>query len=49
MECPICKKYFSNTFEMPDIWWTWFKRDLNGFFGAEETEDGAGIITGYSA
>lgn len=34
---------------MPRIWWEWFFKGLNGYFGVEETEDKAGNVDGYSA
>lgn len=33
---------------MSETWWKWSCKNLNGYFGVEETEDAAGNTTGYS-
>ncbi|KAK1994297.1 hypothetical protein LX36DRAFT_584604 [Colletotrichum falcatum] len=44
-ECPGCKRHFTETFAIPDLWWKRYCRDSNGYFGYETTIDDDGNTT----
>ncbi|KAK7417092.1 hypothetical protein QQZ08_011751 [Neonectria magnoliae] len=40
--CPTCKHSFTNAFHMPQLWWTPYSRNSNGYFGCETERDDNG-------
>ncbi|KAF4460167.1 hypothetical protein FALBO_13064 [Fusarium albosuccineum] len=44
-ECPSCRRYFTREFRMPELWWTIYSRNSNGYFGSETFRDEEGSIT----
>ncbi|KAH7193832.1 uncharacterized protein B0J16DRAFT_412397 [Fusarium flagelliforme] len=43
-DCPSCRKYFTDEFLMPELWWAGYSRRSNGYFGSETFRDDNGEI-----
>ena len=41
-----CRADFTRTFAMPELWWSGYCRNSNGFFGCEDSNDGGGSLSG---
>lgn len=45
--CQRCRTTFTQTFQMPEKWWSTSYKTSNGYFGCETTRQ-AGVVTGFS-
>ncbi|KAK7419057.1 hypothetical protein QQX98_003559 [Neonectria punicea] len=48
-ECPTCHHSFTNAFHIPQLWWTPYSRNSNGYFGCETERDDDGNTTALNA
>ncbi|SPO06915.1 uncharacterized protein DNG_09609 [Cephalotrichum gorgonifer] len=45
-KCKKCRAAFTQTFTIPDIWWSEYCRNSNGYFGCEDSTDIGGTLSG---
>lgn len=41
--CDVCRQTLTDTYMIPELWWSDHQRNSNGYFGCEKDEDAAGV------